>query len=64
MKEFNKWWEQHKYFPLKESGYYPTEETIAEVSWEAALKYALSTRASSHRNIISAEFLKKELRGD
>ena len=37
------------------------EEVAAERGWKAALEYALSTRASSHRNIISAEFLKKEL---
>ena len=34
-----KWWEQNKYFPTKESGYAPTKKVVSKVTWQAALEW-------------------------
>lgn len=60
MKKFNEWWEKEQ---MDKRGAYGMQ-WVGEDIWKAALEWALSTRSSNPRNIVSAEFLKKELRGD
>ncbi|KKK92798.1 hypothetical protein LCGC14_2699370 [marine sediment metagenome] len=59
MKEFNKWYKEYN---KDRQGVRVWPSSAA--TWKAALGFALSTRASNCRNIMSAEFLKKELKGD